>query len=342
MFRSSESNSEYAPESGYRFDGLYWVTGDWIEKKSGKHIFRLVRFQGLPPIPKRKAISKELSSKNQKRKVEQILEGRENGEDSPKKKLKQAVDKNLNTKKQVQPKPPKKIIDPQQRELIVNHFKKLERERELQRMRASQASSIWRTPSPNRSCIPDKNSKQKTPKKKVRWSPQLTQVKLYEVDPKYLKTSVYFAHQNQCSRFDAYRHKGSPGNAFLVSSKSTRSSIPHQTRETTQSIQSQKRDHQRTHQIHKNYNSRPKSYQSNSVQTYSPSIYNSSQSNTVQSNQQTINNISLPEEDINILKKLVQHPELCAQIIDLLKADPPTIVIDDSDDEQTIDLNSSN
>lgn len=63
--------SPYAPEVGYRYDGLYWVTKIWGEtqEKYGNIVFkfRLCRLSGQPPLPKRKTrveIPKTISEKS--------------------------------------------------------------------------------------------------------------------------------------------------------------------------------------------------------------------------------------------------------------------------------------
>ncbi|KAG2377882.1 hypothetical protein C9374_008967 [Naegleria lovaniensis] len=74
VVRGYQLQTKYAPKSGYRYDGLYWVTNYWKEKQVLKNgtlgakvfKFRLVRLDGQPPIPVQKDF------KNTNTKVEKV------------------------------------------------------------------------------------------------------------------------------------------------------------------------------------------------------------------------------------------------------------------------------
>lgn len=60
VIRGSKLGSAYAPNSGYRYDGVYFVTAYWSERigTNGPLVykFRLVRCPGQVPIPKRQVL----------------------------------------------------------------------------------------------------------------------------------------------------------------------------------------------------------------------------------------------------------------------------------------------
>ncbi|PNS21600.1 E3 ubiquitin-protein ligase ORTHRUS 1 [Sphaceloma murrayae] len=51
LIRSSKARSAYAPEQGYRYDGLYKIVGfDVLDHSKQRHRFRMVRVEGQDPI----------------------------------------------------------------------------------------------------------------------------------------------------------------------------------------------------------------------------------------------------------------------------------------------------
>lgn len=80
VVRGFQLQTKYAPKSGYRYDGLYWVTNYWKENqvlpngKQGAKVFRfrLVRLEGQPRIPVQQDF-KQSSTKLEKKTRTQYL-----------------------------------------------------------------------------------------------------------------------------------------------------------------------------------------------------------------------------------------------------------------------------